>query len=136
MSRSKKGSKGPTYEYWSKRPGNQHGGLLGKATKKITHSKERAQAKQALLKEPREPEYDPREHVPCEPYLETDILYRVQKLMDWDSGKAQLWYMTPNPFFGEVSPKTMVEIGRGHKVIQFIAGREEEAQDFARRHKK
>lgn len=45
MSRTKKGSKGPGYEYWSARPFNKGGGLLspkgGKHTKKRTHKAER-----------------------------------------------------------------------------------------------
>lgn len=45
MSRSRKGSKGPGHEYWSKRPGGLGGGLLGKETKKITHRLERIEGK-------------------------------------------------------------------------------------------
>lgn len=45
MSRTKKGSKGPGYEYWSARPGNRNGGTIsphgGKHTKKYTHRVER-----------------------------------------------------------------------------------------------
>ena len=41
MSRSTKGSKGPGYEYWSARPGNEPGGIPGKVTKKKTHKAER-----------------------------------------------------------------------------------------------
>lgn len=43
MSRTHKGSKPVGYEYWSKRPGNKCGNLLGadKFTKKLTHSRER-----------------------------------------------------------------------------------------------
>jgi hypothetical protein len=48
MSRSAKGSKGPGFEYWGKRPGN--GLSPGKATKKITHRLERLKAKEALKK--------------------------------------------------------------------------------------
>ena len=50
MSRTKKGGKGPGYEYWSARPGNRCGGTLspngGKHTKKRTHKAERQQGKQ------------------------------------------------------------------------------------------
>ncbi len=46
MSRTKKGSKGAGYEYWSARPGNKGGGNgLGKDAKKLTHKRERAQQK-------------------------------------------------------------------------------------------
>lgn len=43
MSRTQRGSKPVGYEYWSKRPGNKCGNLLGagKSTKKLTHSRER-----------------------------------------------------------------------------------------------
>lgn len=41
MSRSKKGSKGPGYEYWAKRPGNKGGGIPGRFSKKRTHKMER-----------------------------------------------------------------------------------------------
>lgn len=52
MSRSKKGSKGPGYEYWSKRPiANQHGAVPGKETKKRTHRLERIEAKKQIKRE-------------------------------------------------------------------------------------
>jgi hypothetical protein len=45
MSRTKRGSKGPGYEYWSARPFNKAGGCIspngGKHTKKRTHKAER-----------------------------------------------------------------------------------------------
>ena len=64
MSRSKKKTKGPGHEYWGKRAISRNGGAVpGKVTKKLTHSKERAENKQKLLKEPHEPEYDDREYV-------------------------------------------------------------------------
>ena len=49
MSRTKKGSKGPGYEYWSRRPAK---GATdpGKASKTITHRLERAAAKRELNK--------------------------------------------------------------------------------------
>lgn len=45
MARTKKGSKGPGFEYWTKRPGNKHGGLLGAFQKHYTHKIERQQNK-------------------------------------------------------------------------------------------
>ena len=52
MSRSKKGSKGPGHEYWSKRPiANQHGAVPGKWTKKRTHRLERLEAKKQTKRE-------------------------------------------------------------------------------------
>ena len=41
MSRTKKGKKSPTYEYWSARPGNKAGGVVGRFTKRNTHRAER-----------------------------------------------------------------------------------------------
>lgn len=46
MSRSKKGSKGPGYEYWSKRPG-ESGATPGEFSKNRTHRLERLEAKKA-----------------------------------------------------------------------------------------
>lgn len=43
MSRTKKGSKSPGYEYWSKRPNSIS--PPGKVSKQITKAKERAAAK-------------------------------------------------------------------------------------------
>ena len=49
MSHTKKGSKGPGYEYWSRRPAK---GATdpGKASKTITHRLERAAAKREIEK--------------------------------------------------------------------------------------
>jgi hypothetical protein len=41
MSRTKKGSKGPGFEYWSARPGNRHGAPPGKTSKRVTTRQER-----------------------------------------------------------------------------------------------
>lgn len=49
MARTKKGSKGPGYEYWSRRPYNGHN--PGKITKRICHQMERAIAKRDILSE-------------------------------------------------------------------------------------
>lgn len=46
MSRSKKGGKGPGYEFWGRRPPKM--ASPGKITKKITHSIERAQSKKII----------------------------------------------------------------------------------------
>ena len=48
MSRTNKGSKGDGYEYWSRRPGNRFGGVIGPAAKKFTHGIERQQARAAV----------------------------------------------------------------------------------------
>ena len=46
MSRTRKGSKGSGYEYWSSRPGS-HGGV-GKSFKVVTHRIERRQGAQEV----------------------------------------------------------------------------------------
>ena len=48
MSRSKKGKKDPGSEFWGKRPMSMSS--PSKENKKLTHSKERAQAKQKLAR--------------------------------------------------------------------------------------
>lgn len=51
MSRTKKGQKGPGYEYWTKRPGNKPGGIPGAFTKKKTHRLERQDNKETTKEE-------------------------------------------------------------------------------------
>lgn len=46
MSRTKKGSKGPGYEFWSRRPSKFKFPSPGKDTKKNTHRMERKAGKQ------------------------------------------------------------------------------------------
>ena len=48
MSRTKKGKKDPSYEYWSARPFNKHGGHVGSFTKKMTHKAERAEGRKEV----------------------------------------------------------------------------------------
>ena len=48
MSRSKRGEKGPGYDYWGKRPGNKGGQSPGADVKKRTHKTERRRAKKEL----------------------------------------------------------------------------------------
>jgi len=51
MSRTKKGKKGPGYEYWSKRPGsNKCGSAPGKDSKDFTHRAERREGKNEAIK--------------------------------------------------------------------------------------
>lgn len=45
MSRTKKGSKSPGEEYWTKRPGNKWGQTPGSFAKKRTHKMERQEGK-------------------------------------------------------------------------------------------
>jgi len=48
MSRTNKGSKGPGYEYWGRRPTKGTAPPAGKLTKKTTHRIERAKGKRDL----------------------------------------------------------------------------------------
>ena len=41
MSRTRKAAKGLGYEYWSRRPFNKCGGIVGSFTKRRTHKAER-----------------------------------------------------------------------------------------------
>lgn len=50
MSRSKKGSKPPGYEFWSRRPSSCNGGS-GRWAKYFTHKKERMQSKEIIIDE-------------------------------------------------------------------------------------
>ncbi len=52
MSRTRRGSKPPGYEFWSARPGNRYGGATGRYAKKRTHSAERAQGKKQAAGDP------------------------------------------------------------------------------------
>lgn len=45
MSRSRKGSKSPGYDFWSRRPGNKGGGGSGPYAKLLTHRRERQKNK-------------------------------------------------------------------------------------------
>lgn len=44
MSRTVRGGKASGYEYWSRRPFNKHGGVVGPYTKRRTHKAERRAA--------------------------------------------------------------------------------------------
>lgn len=49
MSRTRRGSKAPGHEYWSRRPGSQS--TPGPESKRRTHRSERMQAKQVVAQE-------------------------------------------------------------------------------------
>ncbi len=66
MSKTKKGAKGPGFEYWGKRGGKRHGMEPGPYSKDQTHRAERRDGKSIVDEAPREPEYDEREYVPNE----------------------------------------------------------------------
>lgn len=54
------------------------------------------------------------------------IITRVMMLMGWNEAKAEAWYNHSNPHLGGLSPAGLVFLDRGHKVIAYIKGREEE----------
>lgn len=54
MSRTKRGSKCVGYDYWSARPLNKGGGLVGKLTKKFTARIERRNSKKLASDETNE----------------------------------------------------------------------------------
>jgi hypothetical protein len=55
-----------------------------------------------------------------------EILSRIMLLTGWLENKAVNWYNHPNPNLGGMSPAGLVFIDKGHKVLQYIKGREEE----------
>lgn len=54
--------------------------------------------------------------------MKTQIIRRVMDHMGWLKDKAETWYNLANPLLGGVSPRTLVELDQGHKVINFING--------------
>lgn len=56
MSRSVRGGKVQSYEYWSARPGNRCGASPGAETKRRTHRAERKDGKQDAQRQHRESE--------------------------------------------------------------------------------
>jgi hypothetical protein len=52
MSRTKKGAKGPGYEYWSHRPVKVKFPSPGRETKAVTHRQERAAARNEVIDTP------------------------------------------------------------------------------------
>lgn len=56
MSRTRKGSKGPGFEYWSRRPTKFHYADPGKETKRNTHRLERQEGKREAKQEESEPD--------------------------------------------------------------------------------
>lgn len=48
-----------------------------------------------------------------------EIISKVHKFFK-DAKKTQTWLTTKNPHFGGISPLYLINVGRAHKVIQFI----------------
>lgn len=51
MSRTRKATKGPGYEYWTRRPFNKCGGIIGSFTKRRTHKAERREGRMIGIEE-------------------------------------------------------------------------------------
>lgn len=51
---------------------------------------------------------------------------QVEKFFDFDTEKTYLWFRTKNMNFGNIAPLKLFQIGRGHKVLQFIEDAQEE----------
>lgn len=45
----------------------------------------------------------------------------VAEYFEGDAKKTAIWFNTPNPSLGDISPKAMVRLGRSNKLIKFIA---------------
>jgi hypothetical protein len=55
-----------------------------------------------------------------------------------DDVKTKLWFQTPNPMLGNVSPRDMIRLGRYNKLLRFVTqameegvGRDEATQESA-----
>lgn len=54
-----------------------------------------------------------------------NIANRVTALLDGDVQKAALWFRTPNPLLGEVSPRDMLRMNRFKRLAKFVAEAEQ-----------
>jgi len=37
-----------------------------------------------------------------------------------EPGKVNVWFTTPNPFLGHISPQDMINVGQEHKLLNWI----------------
>ena len=44
----------------------------------------------------------------------------VAEFFHGDAGKTELWFKTPNPQLGNISPRDMIRFGRYRKLLQFV----------------
>ena len=54
-----------------------------------------------------------------------NIANRVTALFDGNIQKAALWFRTPNPLLGEVSPRDMLRMNRFKRLAKFVAEAEQ-----------
>ena len=48
------------------------------------------------------------------------LLNLVAEHFSGDAGKTALWFITPNPLLGTVTPRDMIRFGRFRKLLKFI----------------
>lgn len=48
------------------------------------------------------------------------LLNLVAQFFDGDEEKTILWFKTPNPILGDISPRDMIRFGRYKKLLKFI----------------
>ena len=49
-----------------------------------------------------------------------NIISLVSEYFEGDARKTALWFKTPNPMLGEVSPRDMIRLGRYKRLSKFI----------------
>ncbi|QQG36718.1 MAG: DUF2384 domain-containing protein [Micavibrio aeruginosavorus] len=49
-----------------------------------------------------------------------NICSLVAEYFDGDSYKTALWFKTPNPMLGDVTPRDMIRLGRYKRLLKFI----------------
>lgn len=60
-----------------------------------------------------------------------NIVNLVAEYFEGDPRKTALWFRTPNPLLGEISPRDMIRIGRYKKLLGFITEAREANQSGA-----
>ena len=79
MSRTVKGSKAPGYEFWSRRPGNKHGGEIGAYAKRMTHGAERRAARRQVDQE-------------IDQFIRSESTCSFVEMYEWEKAElARLW---------------------------------------------
>ena len=51
---------------------------------------------------------------------ESERIYSLALQSFSDPVKTQVWFQTPNPLLGEVSPSAMIRFGRSDKLLRFV----------------
>lgn len=54
-----------------------------------------------------------------------NIINRVASLFEGDMRKTALWFGTPNPLLGEVSPRDMIRMDRFKRLARFVSEAEQ-----------